>query len=281
MSITVIIPTYNSEEHIQKCLLSLKRSRITDMNIIVIDNNSKDQTVDRILKLKDIKLIKNKKNLGFARAVNMGIKKAKRKTDILLLNPDTILSGDSLIKLQKCFKTNKAGIVGGKIYGQKKILQRNFVRKPSLLTVIFDYTNLRKLVPGDYFHKHHYYLDKEYPREDLVVDVVSGAYMLISRKVIDTIGLFDENFFMYLEDIDFCIRSRKAGFNTYFCPHSVIFHEGGASSKNADKINHKAWSGSRKYFIKKYFSHYSIPLLYLLRADDFLTTVWMKIKKRF
>ncbi|MBU1256597.1 glycosyltransferase, partial [Patescibacteria group bacterium] len=122
---------------------------------------------------------------------------------------------------------------------------------PNIFTYLFDYTNLRKIVPNDYFHKKHYYLDESPPTSKKIVGAVSGSFMLIERKVINQIGSFDERYFMYLEDVDYCLRAGKAGFKVLLCPKSIIKHVGGYSSKNKEKVNVGAWLESRRRYVFK------------------------------
>jgi len=277
-NISVVILTYNSEKHIGKCIQSLLCESNRIKEVIVVDNYSQDKTIEIVKKSKNTILISNKVNLGFAKGTNVGIKKSKGDK-ILVLNPDTVISTGSIGKLLNCQTRLNADIVGGKLLKNNGSIHNSFVRKPDLLTGIFDFTNLRKIIPFDFFHKQHYYLHEKYPNKGIEVDAVSGAYMLVNREVFESIGLFDENFFMYLEDIDFCVRAKQSGLKVVFCPKSVILHEGGASSNNADKINHKAWSDSRKYYFSKHFSKVEnmvIQKVFIL--DDNLTVLWRKIR---
>lgn len=278
--ITTIIVTFNSEKNIKEITkLPLQKSK-TDNTICIIDNNSTDRTREKLSKLRNIDLTLNKKNIGFAKAVNQGIKSHPLADYYLLLNPDVKVSKSLIDNLIICATEKKADIVGGKTLKHNGKLFRSFVRRPNYWTVLFDYTNLRKLVPGDFFHKQHYYLDKKDPSTDQQVDVVSGAMMLISSKVIKKIGYFDESFFMYLEDIDFCNRAIEAGFKILYCIHAVMWHEGGGSSRNKDRINHAAWRSSRIYYVKKYFSgikRYSLS--FFLYLDDIVTFVWLFVKR--
>ena len=111
------------------------------------------------------------------------------------------------------------------------------------------------------------------------VDAVSGGFMLIDKRVINKIGNLNENFFMYLEDIEYCNRARNEGFRVIYCPGAVIYHEGGASSRNKDKINFNAWLWSRKYFFWKNNSLLTNliiqPIFYI---DDFVMKIWRKLR---
>lgn len=279
--LSVIIVTHNNGKHIRSCLHSLKenfQSLNMSNQIIVIDNTSSDDTVEIIQKYRDIDLVKNKKNAGFAKGVNCGIKRACGNL-LLILNPDTKLHKNSLVKLVQCLEKTNSGIVGGMVYKPDGSLHGSFVRKPTLGTVLFDYSNLRKIIPGDIFHKKHYYEDLGCVKNATRVDAVSGAYMLIDNSVIKNVGMLDEKFFMYLEDVDFCVRASTKGYKIMLCPESKIIHVGGASSKNKDRINHNAWSESRKYYTRKHFGELvNLIAQPIFIIDDLMMTLWRKIK---
>lgn len=277
--VTIIVVTYNSQTFIRKCLESISRSDYPINQIIVVDNNSLDRTVEQIPSRKNTSVLRNKQNVGFARAVNQAIKKSKKRNDIILVNPDSTIRRNSISTLLKCIELNDSGIAGGKSLRKDNSVHGSFVRKPDFWTIAFDYTNLRKLIPFDYFHNRHYYHELGIPTIPIEVDVVSGAFMYISRQVINNIGDLDNRFFMYLEDVDYCLRAKLAGFKVHYCPGSIMKHVGGASSKNKDRINHLAWSESRKYFVSKYFQGYTRNILEsLLSLDDLATNIRRKWK---
>ena len=169
--------------------------------------------------------------------------------------------------------------MGGELQKGNDSVHGSYVRKPDLLTAIFDYSNLRKILPNDNVHKKHYYLNEKYPKVAKECDAISGAFMLTRKEVFEKIGLFDENFFMYLEDVDFCIRAKKKRYKIMFCPKSKMFHIGGASSPNKDKINHLAWKESRKYYAKKHFNYLEnllIQIVYLF--DNLIINILKSLK---
>jgi hypothetical protein len=276
--VAVIIVTFNSAKYISKCIRSLipSKSEGVDLKIVIVDNNSSDGTREIIdsLKTKQCKIVfvKNKTNLGFAKAINIGIKTASRQDYYLLLNPDTELNKTSIINLIKCAKKYSAGIVGGTTYGKNGKRNGSYFRFPTLYVGIFDFTNIRKLDPSDRWHNYFYYLDtKNRESETKEVNVVTGGYMLISSETIAKIGLLDEKYFMYLEDVDYCLRANKEGLKIVHCADSRIIHYSGGSSRNKDRIRHSSWMLSRKYYYLKHFSilgNLIIQPIFLL--DDFL-----------
>ena len=280
-SVSIIIVTYNSGDHIDRCLRSLllhENSYIKE--IILIDNASTDDTLKIVSKVKNlkIKVLKQKDNIGFASSVNIGIKKEKGKY-ILLINPDTEILNECFCNLIKSVEVERGGISGGKMIGKGGLVHNTHVRNPNLLIGLFDFTNLKKIFPNNRWHKKFYYLDSKPISSCMEVDAVSGGFMLINMKVIKNIGYLNENYFMYLEDIEYCKRARDAGFKVMYCSKSVIFHEGGASSQNEDKINFNAWVGSRKYF---FWKNHSLLINFIIQpmffVDELAMRIWRKIK---
>jgi O-antigen biosynthesis protein len=253
-AVSVIIVNYKSEKPLLFCLKEIRKGQAirNNLEIIIVNNGTgNSKLMKEISKFPKVVLVNANKNIGFAAGVNMGIKVAKNNL-ILLLNPDTLASFESINLLVKCLRKNKAGIVGGANYKLNGERHNTYVRKPNVYTYLFDYTNLRKIVPRDYFHRRHYYLDQPLPVVKKEVDAVSGSFMLIDRDVIEKIGLLDEKYFMYLEDIDYCLRAGEAGFKVLFNPKSSIKHVGGYSSNNKERIHVDAWLKSRKYYVEKH-----------------------------
>lgn len=225
----IIIVTFNDLKYPLKCLASLekiKKARLT-IKTLVIDNASSKFNL-QILKKKfpKIILIENEENLGFARANNLGIRKAlaKRADFVLLLNPDTKVSSDKkfLNKLiTVVLADKKAGVLGPCI--QHRVRKKTF----------YDYggrVNL-KLARAWHINKTKYLKNKVYER-----DFVSGACLLVKREVFEKAGLFDPDYFLYLEDVDFCLRAKRVGCKILNVSSSKIYHYGGTSLSESKKI---------------------------------------------
>ena len=260
--VSIIIVTYNSEKYISKCLFAIldNFSPKYECEIVIVDNHSGDKTIQIIDKIREknqsiITTIYKKQNLGFAKAINIALKIKNNSDYYLLINPDTIVNKYSISNLYQCAVTSKSGVVGGSTYDNNNIQNGSYFRFPNLFVGMFDFTNLRKLIRSDYWHKYFYYLDSDFSKlAYFTVDVVTGGFMMISKKTIDKIGYLDERFFMYLEDVDYCLRAKKQGIKVTHCNLSKIFHYGGGSSENKDRIRHSAWIISRKLFYLKNFN---------------------------
>lgn len=285
--INIIIVVFNSEKYIEKCIDSIISSDIDkfEKNIVIIDNFSDDNSVKIVKKIQNkyhkIVLFENKKNVGFAKAVNQGIKTSIKSDYFLLLNPDTVLNRQSIPNLLKCLKANKAGICSGTTINLQGKITESFYRLPSLLIGIFDFTNLRKLCKNDKWHNYFYYLDKEQTNKDsFPVEGVTGGFMLINNNTINKLGLFDESYFMYLEDVDYCYRAIKKGIRIFHTNTSRIVHIGGASSSNKNRIRHYSWLKSRKiYFLKHFGILENIIIQPIFLLDDILILIKKSISK--
>jgi GT2 family glycosyltransferase len=264
--LSIIIVTYNSEKLIGPCLDSiLKTTANLDSEIIIIDNNSQDGTVNLVkTQFPQVRLTENKENVGFARAVNQGVKLAQGKF-ILLLNPDMrVLDKAILDSLEFLENDKKIGIVGGQLlYHETLKIQASFGKFPSLFTEFLYAFGLHKIFPWGRFIPKNIFSKGRFEKTHQV-DWLGGGYMMINREVFDKVGLFDKNFFMYLEDIDFCYRAKNAGWRVYYFPKAKIVHHHMASSKKdiSKPIIYEA--KSLIYYFKKYKKSFGV-LKFLIR----------------
>lgn len=222
MELSIVIVSYNTKLLLQRCLKSLGEKKSNEWEIIVVDNASTDGTQQMLEeKFPLVKLIKNTENVGFAKAVNKGISLAEGGS-ILLLNSDTEVKENTLTVLLEFEKKVRPAIIGLEMLNPDGSTQSSVFRLPTIKGAFAEYWLGKK---GS-FSK--YQPEGESNQE---VEAVSGGAMLISRAVIDKIGLLDERYFMYFEDLDYCRRARKAGFKIYYLPSSKVVHEHGASGK--------------------------------------------------
>lgn len=268
LSITII--TYNSEKLIGPCLESIfKTTTSLDFEIIVIDNNSQDKTVNLINeKFPQARLIKNRENVGFARAINQGIKISQGEF-VLFLNPDMRVLDEAIAASMEFLSQNeKAGILGGQLLYPKTLkIQVSFGRFPSFFTEFLYAFGLHKIFPCSRFISKNIFSGWKF-KKTRQVDWVGGGYMMVKKEVFDKIGLLDENFFMYLEDIDFCYRAKKAGYEIYYFPKAQVIHHHMASSKRDLSKPMIYEAKSLIYYFKKYKKSLDIlKFLIWLRLD--------------
>ncbi|MCC6288520.1 MAG: glycosyltransferase family 2 protein [Chitinophagaceae bacterium] len=231
--LSVIIVNYNVKYFLEQCLLSVYKAGINlSMEIIVIDNNSGDGSAAYIRKrFPAVKYQLINKNLGFAKACNYGLQ-LSQGTHILFLNPDTILPEDSL---EKCIRFldsyANAGALGVRMLdGSGNFLKESKRGNPTLRASFFKLSGLSALFPNSAFFAA-YYMAHLSEHKTNVVDILSGAFIMTTKKVLDITGGFDEAFFMYGEDIDLSYTIQKAGFLNYYYPEITIIHFKGESTQ--------------------------------------------------
>lgn len=256
MDISVIIVNYNVKALLEQTILSVIKSiGQLQVEIIVIDNQSVDGSCEMVKsKFKEVVLIENKVNVGFGKANNQGIKIAKGDL-VLLLNPDTVVSENTLEVCQQFFSAHKdAGAIGVKmIDGSGKFLPESKRGLPTPMVSFYKMSGLSKLFPNSKkFGKYHLsYLSENSTHE---VDILSGAFMMIRKKVLDQVGYFDEAFFMYGEDIDLSYRIQKAGYKNYYLSDTTIIHYKGESTKKQSVNYVKIFYQAMAIFAKKHFT---------------------------
>lgn len=256
MKLSIIIVNYNVKYFLEQCLHSiLNGSQNLRTEIFVVDNNSVDGSIKMVRdKFPGVKLIENKDNKGFSAANNQAIRAAAGEY-ILLLNPDTIVEDDTLNKVVEFMDNHPdAGGLGVKmIDGKGKFLPESKRGLPTPLVSFFKVFGLSALFPkSKLFGKYHLgYLDQDSTH---TVDVLSGAFMLLRRKVLEKTGLLDESFFMYGEDIDLSYRITQAGYKNYYFPGTRIIHYKGESTKKSSLNYIFVFYNAMIIFARKHFS---------------------------
>lgn len=236
MHISVIIVSYNTRELLANCLASLAIAIKSlpvgqQAEIIVSDNHSFDGSADMVRKeFPEVKIIENKENLGFSRANNIAIKNARGKY-ILILNPDTETEKETIGKMISFMeKRPEVGIATCKVELPNGQLDRDCRRHfPTPWRAFCHFTGLSKVFPKSKIFDQYY---MGYSPDDIEheVDACSGAFMMIRKSAIDKVGLFDEDFFFYGEDLDWCWRFNQAGYKIIYTPITKITHYKGVSS---------------------------------------------------
>jgi len=232
--LSVIIISFNTKKLTLDSINSvLKEGSKISKEIIVVDNNSKDGSKSALRKIskseKEVKLIENSDNLGFSKANNQAIKKAKGKY-ILLLNSDTLVKKNSLKRLLEFTESKKdAGVIGVKLLNSDGSVQESCLHFPTVKNAIKEYFLGEKGLFNKYAPE---------GKSARVVDALVGAAFLITPKARSKVGLLDERYFFYFEDIDYCRRVYKKGLEVYYFPEVEIYHYHGASGKSiADDDN--------------------------------------------
>lgn len=268
MDLSVIIVNFNVKEFLEQSLRSIQKAcRNVRAEIIVVDNASSDGSVELVRqKFPDVKLIANVENVGFARANNQAIRQAQGDY-ILLINPDTIVQEDTFEVILNFFKAHpECGMVGCKILNPDGSLQLPCRRSfPTPWVAFTKISGLSRLFPRSrLFGRYNLtYLD---PDETYEVEAISGSFMFFRAEVVKRIGLLDESFFMYGEDLDWCYRIREAGWKIYYLPTTKIIHFKGESSKNSTVDLTLQFYRAMKLFVEKHYHHryWHVPQWFLM-----------------
>lgn len=282
MDVSIIIVNYNTCRLTINAIDSVKRSMTKyRYEVILVDNHSTDHSVKSIkAKHQDIKLIENDQNVGFAVANNQAMKMATGRY-ILLLNSDTEIRPDTLeVMLEYMDQRPNIGASGCKVLlpngNLDKACRRGFPTPSASFYYLF---GLSKRFPNNpkftQYHLEHLSHEKEHPVDSLV-----GAFMLVRRKAIDEVGLLDENFFMYGEDIDWCYRIKQAGWDIYYYPETSIIHYKGASSSKRKpfKLIYEFHRAMFLFHKKHYQKHYSIFVNFAVYSGIFVRLMISAVK---
>jgi N-acetylglucosaminyl-diphospho-decaprenol L-rhamnosyltransferase len=228
--ITVIIVNWRVRDLLERCLESIIANKDgLNIEIYVVDNDSRDGTSEMIMmEFPEVKVLAMARNLGFARANNLAIKQASGK-HIFLLNPDTEIKPGFFKSIYAYMEDNpEVGIIGPRILNSDGSIQASIRRFPDIFSHILIMLKLRNILVENKFLKHYFLVDFDYGREQ-AVDQIMGAAMMIRRSVFEKIGTFDEKFFVWFEEVDFCLRASKNGIKIMYYPGAEIFHIGGES----------------------------------------------------
>lgn len=231
--LSIIIVSWNAKKLLFECLDSLA-SQHSGLSIetIVVDNGSTDGTPEAVARrYPNVRLIQNGANLGFAKANNIGIRQATGKY-LCLINSDVVVHPECLRTLFSYMEANpRVGILGPRIVGSNGKRQRSCMRFPSLWNQFCRALALDTFFPSRIFGG---FLMKDFSHDNTRdVDIVNGCFWMTRRKAVAQIGLLDERFFMYGEDMDWCRRFRQAGWRAVFFAGASATHYGGGSSANA------------------------------------------------
>ncbi len=259
-SLSVIIVNYNTIALLEKCLASLLSNdgRIS-MEIIVVDNNSSDGSVKKTAtKFLDVRLIENEQNLGFSKACNQGLEVATCDY-VLFLNPDTTVPDRALEQCVAFMREHRdVGLLGCKLLNTDGSLQPSCADFPYLRNIFLDHMLRRQFFPETFRQK----MLLRCWRHDRIreVDWVLGAFMLTRRSLMERLNGFDEDFFLYGEDLDLCYRIEKAGWRVVFFPEAGVVH-----------VGNPVWDDARKGLVYKalltfYKKHFGIWKYILLKS---------------
>jgi hypothetical protein len=258
LDLSICIVNWNVEALLKACLGSVyKETKEISYEVIVVDNDSSDNSVNMVkTDFPQVKLVENKYNAGFTKANNQAINIAQGRF-IMLLNPDTEIIDNALNKMVRFFENRPdCGALGCKLLNTDGSLQRSCKTFPSLDVILYNSLFLDSLFPqsrifGKYFMT---WWDFNDVRE---VDQPMGSALMIRKDVLDKVGLFDENIFIWFDEVDLCYRIKKAGHKIFFTPEAQIKHHLSRSFKQWTSFPQIIrgtflWRQSRNYFFRKH-----------------------------
>jgi len=283
VKLAVIIVNYNVKYFLKQCLESVFNSTVlNELEIYVVDNDSKDGSVEMVEEsFPEVITIANKVNVGFSTANNQAIKQTKADY-VVLLNPDTLVKSDTFEKvIQFMGQTPDCGGLGVKmIDGNGKFLPESKRGLPTPDVAFYKIFGLSRLFPKSkkYGRYHLGYLDND---ETHKIDVLSGAFMMMRKETLDKVGLLDEDFFMYGEDIDLSYRITKGGYNNYYFPETTIIHYKGESTKKSSVNYVYVFYKAMAIFAKKHFETSKASLFSKLIKIAIFFSASLALVKRF
>ncbi len=256
MKVSIVIVTYNSEATIYNCLSSVFSSSLKS-EVIVVDNNSTDNTVEVINKFPNVKLIQNKKNFGFGKANNLGVK-ASNGNYIFFLNPDCVVEKDSVEKLAGFLEKNsETAVVGPKLINQDESIQREISPFPTVLSEILVLLRLHRIG----LFKKSVYSDYDYGKTQSTEHLM-GAALMVKRNVFEKLDGFDEKFFLWFEETDLLKRVSENGQKIVYYPESIVKHLVGQSTRQIDPLTKQTiWNKSLIYYFQKHKGWFKLLLL--------------------
>lgn len=286
MKISVVIVNYNVKYYVGQCIDSVRRAlQGIDSEIIVVDNHSRDGSVDYLSKIEGVRIIESGHNLGFSKANNIAIRQSTAEY-VLMLNPDTIVAEDAIRMIIDFADSHpQAGGIGVRMHNDWGTTARESRRGlPSPMTSFYKIIGLSKRLPQHRKYGRYYmgWLPWDSPSR---IEVVSGACFLVRRKALDEVGLMDEDYFMYGEDIDLSYRLLKGGWENWFVPADIIHYKGESTQKTSFNYVHVFYN-AMLIFMRKHYSHLSwliiCPLqiaVYFIALLALMATLFDRMKK--
>ena len=265
MKISVVIVNYNVKYYVGQCIDSVRRAlQGIDSEIIVVDNHSRDGSVDYLSKIEGVRIIESGHNLGFSKANNIAIRQSTAEY-VLMLNPDTIVAEDAIRMIIDFADSHpQAGGIGVRMHNDWGTTARESRRGlPSPMTSFYKIIGLSKRLPQHRKYGRYYmgWLPWNSPSR---IEVVSGACFLVRRKALDEVGLMDEDYFMYGEDIDLSYRLLKGGWENWFVPADIIHYKGESTQKTSFNYVHVFYN-AMLIFMRKHYSHLSWLIIWPLQ----------------
>lgn len=261
MNLSIIIINHNTKQLLHDCLDSIYVQKQINTEIIVVDNASSDGSVEMVKMIfPEVKLIVNDINIGFGKANNQGAKIASGEY-LLFLNSDTIMQKSAIDKISKYLeKQTINGAIGFKIINTNNSLQPSCGNFPTLTNLTLETLFLDRFIK---FKKPYHILDTKKYQAEFKPDWVSGSCFMIKKNVFDKISGFDENFFLYVEEVDLCYRIMKHGYTNIYFPIETVIHKNRAGSTGKNPAIIFTHQNLIRYF-RKHHNSLLLVMVYIL-----------------
>ena len=275
----IIIVNWNAGAHLRRCLDSVRRANQAEFeleHVVVVDNASSDGSMDPLEQAKlPLTIIRNAKNLGFAAACNQGAK-GSTADYLLFLNPDTTLAPESLsvaVQFMQLPENLETGMCGIQLLDEQNRVTRRCSRFPEPNNFFAQMLGLNRLFPE---HFHDKFMSEWDHNETRQVDVVTGAFLLVRRITFESLGGFDQRFFVYLEDVDFLYAAHQAGWSCYYLATTRAYHKEGGCSEQAKAARLFYSLRSRVLYSYKHFGWTTATglLVGTILVEPFIRLAW-------
>lgn len=262
LDLSIVIVNWNVRDLLRQCLNSILADLQTcTLEIIVIDNASTDGSVEMVRqKFPQVRLIASEVNLGYTGGNNLGITTSQGRY-ILLLNPDTEVVGDALSQMVAYMDAHpNVGALGPQLLNPDGSVQSSRRRFPTLCTAFVESTVIQQWWPDNRILRRYYVQDRP---DDAIseVDWVTGACILLRREAVEQVGLLDDDFFMYSEELDWCRRARDAGWKVVYLPTAQVIHHEGKSSEQVLPFRHIRFQTSKIHYFRKHHGRWAGALV--------------------
>ncbi len=282
VDLSIVIVSWNVRDLLRQCLASLltasDQQPATDIELIVVDNASTDGSAAMVRdEFPAVRLIASDTNLGYPGGNNAGLRVAQGRY-VMILNPDTEVRPGALAALVAYADANPdVGVVGPQLLNPDGSVQSSRRRFPTFATALFESTWLQPIAPRRLLER--YYVLDQPDDATLDVDWVDGAALMARREAVEQVGLLDEGFFMYSEELDWCRRFRQAGWRVVYLPEAKVVHHRGKSSDQVVAARHIHFNTSKVRYFRKYHGPIVAEVLRLFLLANYFWQIGVEAAK--
>jgi N-acetylglucosaminyl-diphospho-decaprenol L-rhamnosyltransferase len=280
MDISIIVVSYNTRELLAACLRSVANASLAgvEYEVLVVDNSSVDGSADMVVTdFPHVRLLRNCENRGFAAANNQALAVARGRY-VLLLNSDALLSPEALPEMIAYMDAQpKVGVLGGQLFNPDGTFQSSYFDFPDWRSELLLLTGIARWLLGTAYPSY----AEAHSQETRRVDWVSGALFMVRRQAMNQVGAFDEDYFMYAEEMDWCFRMRKAGWDVAYLPQAQAVHISAGSAHRQPERRRTYVYGSKSLFVRKHWGSWQAKVfIALVRVSSFAKLSWWWIQGR-